>query len=150
MPNQGMINPLIDPTLYAQQLMLQQQQAIAQNSMEQGMTPMNYNQQAGGINGGYTIPISGMGALAHMGQTLAGALMQKDILQRQAGLNTSYAQQLARILGGEQPGQVSSSDPSSGMTGAVVNQAIQNPDAGTPTQPLPLQPNPQAPQSAFP
>lgn len=96
MPTPFNIFAATSPDLYQQQLALQQQQAMAQNLMQQGQQPIDPARQAGG----FTVPISPMEGLTKMGTSLAGALMQKNSNQQQGDLAQKQMQALIAMIGG--------------------------------------------------
>lgn len=97
MPNPSFnIFSATSPDLYQQQLALQQQQALAQQLMQQGSQPIDPMRQAGG----FTVPISRTEGLAKIGHSLAGALMQKNINSQQGDLAQKQMQAMVTMLGG--------------------------------------------------
>lgn len=137
-----------NPDLYQRQLALQQQQALAQQLMEQGAEPLVSNQPTN--PGGFVPRISPLTGAAHAGKMLAGAMMQRNINKQQGELAGQQMQAMIQMLrgGAQAPQQPQTpqaptgvSDASAASTGAPWAAASQVP------QPAPQQ-QPQMPPQA--
>lgn len=73
---------------------LKRQQALATMLMQQGSTPMETSQLAGGM----VVPISPMQGLANVGQQLAAALMMRSVDKKESGLASDKARAYAQVL----------------------------------------------------
>lgn len=88
-------NPVAAPfQLQAQNL--QQQQQLAQAMMQQGMTPIDPMRNTGRL----VVPISPLEGLTHMGQALAGAMMNNSVDQKMVNLGQ---QQWGAMIKAAQP-----------------------------------------------
>ena len=107
-----------DPGLAERQLNLQQQQALANSLMQQGMEPINPYQSTGR----YLAKVTPLQGVAKMAQAYAGALMQKEGNKQQADLQAQQLQALRGMFGGgqQQPNPMSPNAASpSVMAGAT-------------------------------
>lgn len=118
----------LSPDTYAKQQQLQVQQQLAQGLMGEGMRPIDPNRSSGR----FVVPISPFEGLAHTGQALAGALMQKNAIKQQSDLATQQAKNLMGYAFPQQqptnpmiPGQPGSSVMAGG--GSTVPETPQAP-----------------------
>lgn len=76
-----------------EQAPIKRRQLIAQQLMQQGAQPLETNQTAGG----YVVPVSGLSALAKIGQQLSGAYIAKQADKRGAELQDQRLAELGGI-----------------------------------------------------
>lgn len=138
-----------DPSDYATQLRLQQQQALAGALMQGGMQPIEPNRTAGR----FVVPISPLEGLSKVGQTLAGALIANKSIDKQADLAAKQNARMGGAFGLTTPQPQATTglttpafDPVSGMShpSSVVQT---NPEANAPFG-VPMQPPAAAPAGA--
>lgn len=87
-------NPLTAP-FQIQAQNLQQQQALAQAMMQQGMQPIDPSRTA---SGGLVVPISPLEGLAHAGQMLAGAMMNRNVDNKMMDLSNKQSAFMMNML----------------------------------------------------
>jgi hypothetical protein len=108
-----------NPDLYAQQLMLQRQQGLADSLSQQAQqpaTPDNWNSMP-------VVPRLGAGgALAKMGQMLGSAYMQKEMVGKTADLQAKQIQYATQLM------QDPANNPNGIAPATAARMAIQNPD----------------------
>lgn len=125
----------LDPSLYSQQLQAQQQQALAQLLMQQGLAPMGGTESVGGV----AIRRSPMEGLAKMAALLSGQSMQGQANQSLAGLNAQQAASMRAMFGMGDPSSPGAAGMPQGQ-GPALGAALAGPQGG---QPMPAQqPNP--------
>jgi hypothetical protein len=86
------------------QAAIERRQRIAQMLMEQGSTPIDTTQMAGG----YVIPVSPLTAVSKIAQQLSGAYIGKKASQKEAALKAQRLQELGSINfnSGDLPGEL--------------------------------------------
>jgi hypothetical protein len=86
------------------QAAIERRQRIAQMLMEQGTTPIDTTQMAGG----YVVPVSPLAAVSKIAQQLSGAYIGKKASQKEAALKAQRLQELGSINfnSGDLPGEL--------------------------------------------
>lgn len=121
----------LDPSSYANQLQLQQQQALAQGLIGEGMKPIDPNRSAGR----FAVPISPLEGASKMAQTYLGSKMQQSANQQQAALAQKQMQMFMGLFGLGQP----QPSATAGATTPPGANSAPGPQAQPTSQPQPPQ-----------
>lgn len=125
----------------AEEKRLKRQQALAQMLMQQGSTPMETSQMAGGM----VVPISPMQGMANAGQQIAAALMMRAADKKETALVSDKNKALAAWLGGmpndptkmaewASQGNTLSPEISGKVVGSMVDNALKPEEFGKEAQ----------------